>query len=476
MPRLVLNAGTPEARGFELKPGSNYVGRAFSNDLKIEDPSVSSNHARIVVEGEVVTLKDLGSTNGTFINRSQVVEGFLQPGQIITLGAVELLFESNGATATVAPPSMPASAAAAPARPASGLRYAGSVAVRASASPVPPPMTSAPPIPPPVPSARVATAGGTEFVEAPGGKTSCKFHPKAPARWLCSKCGQIYCDLCVTARPMAGGATGHFCRPCGGECTPVAYRPKVNVLVAGSFFTLLPTAFAYPFKKDRKYILIGAIVCYIIMITVRSCIPRIPPLTWYLKAIPTVIFFGYWYSFLQNIITTTAYGDDNEPSLPEASYSDLIGPVRQMFATTALCFLPTVALLIWGFFSGNLYDPDSPIRTLLFVLVPLSCLYYPMAVLAMAISDSVSGVNPLVVIPAIIKTPLHYLVACLLLGVVVGCYWVGRFFLPLFLPVPILTMAIASCVWLYLMMVMSRVLGLLYYYNREKLGWIRHHH
>jgi hypothetical protein len=37
-------------------------------------------------------------------------------------------------------------------------------------------------------------------------------------------------------------------------------------------------------------------------------------------------------------------------------------------------------------------------------------------------------------------------------------------------------MAISSCVWLYLMMVMSRVLGLLYYYNREKLGWIRHHH
>ena len=98
-----------------------------------------------------------------------------------------------------------------------------------------------------------------------------------------------------------------------------------------------------------------------------------------------------------------------------------------------------------------------------------------MAVLAMAISDSkFPGVNPIIVIPAIIKTPLHYLVACLFLGIVVGFYWVGAFGLVLVLP-KLAAMALSSCVWLYFMMVMSRVLGLLYYYNRERLGWIRHH-
>ncbi len=464
MPRLVLHAGTPNARGFELKPGSNYVGRAFSNDFKIEDPSVSSNHAQIVVDGDVITLKDLGSTNGTFINRSQVREGFLQPGQIVSLGAVELLLEGDGVTTTVAPP--PPAAAAAPAVPApNGLRYAGSSAVRVSTPPTPTSITSSPPIPPPVTSIRTVTTGGTEFVEAPGGKTSCKFHPKAPARWLCSKCRQIYCDLCVTSRQMAGGTKAYFCRPCGGECTPVAYRPTVNPLTTGNFFTQLPTAFAYPFKKDRKYVLIGAIVCYIIMYSIRLYIP-IP----FGRSTLTILFFGYWYSYLQSIIHTTAYGDDNEPALPEPSKSELIGPVFQMFATTALCFLPAVGLLIWRFF-----DPDAEIDTLLLVVVPLSCLYYPMALLAMAIFDSVSGVNPLVVIPAIIKTPLHYLVACLLLGAVVGFYWVGRFFLPMFIPIPILPMAISSCVWLYFMMVMSRVLGLLYFCNRERLGWLSHH-
>ena len=464
MPRLVLHAGTAQAHGFELKPGSNYVGRAFSNDFKIEDPSVSGSHAQIVVDGDVITLKDLGSTNGTFINRSQVMEGFLQPGQIISLGGVELLLEGDGVTTAIAPPPPPPGAAAPPVPPPNGLRYAGQSAVRASTPPIPPSITSAPPIPPSLTSVSTTTAGGTEFVEAPTGKTSCKFHPKAPARWLCSKCGQIYCDLCVNSRQMAGGTKAYICRPCGGECTPVAYRPKVNALVAGNFFTLLPTAFAYPFKKERKYVLIGAIVAYIIMITIRTYIP-----IWYGRGILTVLFFGYWYSYLQSIITTTGYGDDSEPSLPEASYSDLVGPVFQMFATTALCFLPAVAMLIWQFF-----NPDAETGMWLQVVVPLSCLYYPMALLAMAISDSVSGVNPIIVIPAIIKTPLHYLVACLLLGVVVGFYAVGRFGLVLVLP-KLAAMAISSCVWLYFMMVMSRVLGLLYYYNRERLGWIRHH-
>ena len=95
-----------------------------------------------------------------------------------------------------------------------------------------------------------------------------------------------------------------------------------------------------PDRRDRVH--------YIIMILVRKYIP-VP----YARGVLTILFFGYWYSYLQNIITTTGYGDDSEPSLPEASYSDLIGPVIQMFATTALCFLPAVGLLIWQFFNPD---------------------------------------------------------------------------------------------------------------------------
>ncbi len=145
MPRLILHAGTEQARGFELKPGSNYVGRGFSNDLQIEDPSISGSHVRIQVEGEVITVKDLGSTNGTFIDRSQVREGFLQPGQLLQLGSVELLFESDATNPTAAAPSAPAAA--------NGSRYSVAGINRAAAAPV-----ASPPRPPPVPAARTASS------------------------------------------------------------------------------------------------------------------------------------------------------------------------------------------------------------------------------------------------------------------------------------------------------------------------------
>src|SRR5579871_6809299 len=83
MPKLVINPRTTQAREMELKPGKNTFGRGFGTDFRIGDPSVSAMHAEIVVDAGSVTVRDLRSTNGTFINRSQIREAFLQPGQAI---------------------------------------------------------------------------------------------------------------------------------------------------------------------------------------------------------------------------------------------------------------------------------------------------------------------------------------------------------------------------------------------------------
>jgi hypothetical protein len=203
MPKLVVHAGTPRALEFELKPGSNYLGRGFSNDFKIEDPSVSGSHAQIVVDGEVIVVKDLGSTNGTFINRSQVKEGFLQPGQALRLGAVELvLVEATAITRAAAPPQIPSSAPRAPVRQ--------------------PAATVAAPPPPGAP-ARAGPAAPAGMVDPPRGKTACKFHRKAAGQWLCQKCNELFCSLCVTTRRTDEGS-GFFCRKCGTQCLPVRVK------------------------------------------------------------------------------------------------------------------------------------------------------------------------------------------------------------------------------------------------------------
>ncbi len=108
MPRLVVLTEGFKERSCDLKGGKTTIGRVEDNAFQIPEQSVSSHHCEISVVGAVVSVKDLDSTNGTFIDGNPVKEAVLKPGQTLRLGQVELRFE-NGA------PSAPAKAAAAPA-------------------------------------------------------------------------------------------------------------------------------------------------------------------------------------------------------------------------------------------------------------------------------------------------------------------------------------------------------------------------
>src|SRR5947209_11169599 len=117
MARLLVNPGLPSAWEIQLKPGTNLLGRGFANDFKITDPSVSGSHCQIVVEGGQIVIKDLGSTNGTYVNRAPVKEAVLSDKQTVHLGGVEMAFLSDlpgGIVGFVPPPSTAASPPGAP--------------------------------------------------------------------------------------------------------------------------------------------------------------------------------------------------------------------------------------------------------------------------------------------------------------------------------------------------------------------------
>jgi hypothetical protein len=68
------------------------MGRSSSNRLVLDDEMVSREHARIVSGGDVHTIYDLGSANGTFVNGQQVTtQRILQAGDQITMGSATLL-------------------------------------------------------------------------------------------------------------------------------------------------------------------------------------------------------------------------------------------------------------------------------------------------------------------------------------------------------------------------------------------------
>ncbi|MCL4561955.1 MAG: FHA domain-containing protein [Chloroflexi bacterium] len=93
--KLTLRTGTSIGRAVELSQPQVILGRLASADVCIEHSNVSRKHASITQVGDQYELRDLGSSNGTFVN-GQLVTGpaILSSGDVIRLGnEIELLFE-----------------------------------------------------------------------------------------------------------------------------------------------------------------------------------------------------------------------------------------------------------------------------------------------------------------------------------------------------------------------------------------------
>lgn len=95
MAKLVLLSAGMTGRTHELKADKTTIGRVEDNTFQIAEPSVSSHHCEVLLRGDEVTVKDLNSTNGTFINGEKVSESPLKPGQILRLGQIEMRLETD---------------------------------------------------------------------------------------------------------------------------------------------------------------------------------------------------------------------------------------------------------------------------------------------------------------------------------------------------------------------------------------------
>lgn len=110
---LVQVAGPGTPRIFELPPGEHLVGRDEGAAIRIEHEDVSRRHATLVVaRGPTVSLLDLGSTNGTFVDGHRHQAGTLAPGASIELADARLVLTDmetaeglRAAAVAAAPPS-----------------------------------------------------------------------------------------------------------------------------------------------------------------------------------------------------------------------------------------------------------------------------------------------------------------------------------------------------------------------------------
>ena len=95
MAKLVVLSEGMTGRTHELKVDKTTIGRVEDNTFPIPEPSVSSHHCEVLLRGEEVTVKDLNSTNGTYINGERITESAMKPGEILRLGQIEMRLETD---------------------------------------------------------------------------------------------------------------------------------------------------------------------------------------------------------------------------------------------------------------------------------------------------------------------------------------------------------------------------------------------
>jgi hypothetical protein len=376
VPTLVAsNAENPVAR-LQLLPGINTIGRAGGNHHTLPHASISSRHCEIVVKEKDITVRDLSSTNGTFIDQVKVEgQAPLSHGQSLRLGDLEFVLDA----------------------PDKVIAKAGNLRMT-----VPAVAPSEPP--PPVHTAAEVIA---------------------------------------------------------------AIEPDLND--GPSYYRQIPATFAYPFKQNGRILLfLGTLFLALID---GGTTGSMGPLAGVFSLVLRVSFTGYVFAFMQSVIQHTAQGEDAMPDFPEFSswWSDIMLPFLLFAVTILVSFFP--AIVVPRFFASREAKEIA-------VLASLVCgaFYFPMALLAVAITDNIIAVSPHVVLRSIARVFVPYLVTFVMLAALIGIRW-GAAFAAGSIPnqpfaIRIVIALLMSFVSLYLLTVEMRLLGLLFRKYRPQLGWI----
>jgi pSer/pThr/pTyr-binding forkhead associated (FHA) protein len=92
---LVLNCEGADPVAHELLGDIVMIGRAPSNQIVIDHPTVSAQHALLLRVRDSYSLKDLNSTNGTQINGVSITDAELKDGDKIRFGSVVAVFAGS---------------------------------------------------------------------------------------------------------------------------------------------------------------------------------------------------------------------------------------------------------------------------------------------------------------------------------------------------------------------------------------------
>ena len=97
MAKLVVISKSQSGLEFQLSKHWATIGRSPRNSFQIPATSVSGQHCEVRLKGDQLLVRDMRSTNGTFINDSMISQGVLKGGDTLRLGDIQLRLEPSAA-------------------------------------------------------------------------------------------------------------------------------------------------------------------------------------------------------------------------------------------------------------------------------------------------------------------------------------------------------------------------------------------
>ncbi len=92
IPSLIVVEGEQIGDLFKIKKGENIIGRGADVDIRLNSLLVSRVHSVIILNDNNISIKDLKSSNGTYVNGKKIDAANLKEGDVITIGTIRLSF------------------------------------------------------------------------------------------------------------------------------------------------------------------------------------------------------------------------------------------------------------------------------------------------------------------------------------------------------------------------------------------------
>jgi hypothetical protein len=164
----------------------------------------------------------------------------------------------------------------------------------------------------------------------------------------------------------------------------------------------------------------------------------------------------------------SAYGEDEMPKWPDFSdfYDDILHPIMLMAGCCIMCFAP-VGIYMW-YVDWTLPGWES---TVFMALLALGCAGMPICMLATFLHETVFALNPLVLVVTVFRIPIEYLVVCIVLAVLAACRLLVKYVAMKTQILPMIPDVMDGFLSLYFVSVEMRIIGLIFYSRRKKLGW-----